>query len=101
VLESMAFSVPVLATRVFGLPELIDDGVTGYLCEPRDIDELVHILKRFLDSTVEEREAIGAAGARLVHDRHDSRGYAAAYHRLVRSLIEDPSRSPSEILARD
>jgi D-inositol-3-phosphate glycosyltransferase len=101
VLESMAFSVPVLATRVFGLPELIDDGVTGYLCEPRDIDELVQILKRFLDSTVEEREAIGAAGARLVHDRHDSRGYAAAYHRLVRSLIEDPSRSPSEILARD
>jgi D-inositol-3-phosphate glycosyltransferase len=99
VLESMAFSVPVIATRVFGLSELIDDGVTGYLCEPRDIGELVCVLNRFLSSTVEEREAVGAAGAILVREGHDSRDYADAYHRLLRSLIEDPSRSPSEILA--
>jgi glycosyltransferase involved in cell wall biosynthesis len=98
-LESMAFSVPVIATRVFGLPELIDDGVTGYLCEPRDIGELVRVLNRFLSASVEERAAVGAAGAAVVRERHDSRGYADAYHRLLRSLIEDPSRSPSQILA--
>jgi D-inositol-3-phosphate glycosyltransferase len=99
VLESMAFSVPVIATRVFGLPELIDDRVTGYLFEPRDIGELVRVLNRFLSFTVEEREAVGAAGAKLVRERHDSHGYADAYHRLLRSLIEDPSRLPSQILA--
>jgi glycosyltransferase involved in cell wall biosynthesis/SAM-dependent methyltransferase len=101
VLESMAFSVPVLATRVFGLPELIEDGVTGYLCEPRDTDELMRLLTRFLSSTTEERQAVGSAGAELVRERHDSRGYAAEYHRLLRALIQDPTRSPSAILADD
>ena len=37
VLEAMAWETPVLATSVFGLPELIDDGETGWLCEPRDM----------------------------------------------------------------
>jgi glycosyltransferase involved in cell wall biosynthesis len=99
VLEAMAFSVPVIATRVFGLPELIHDGVTGYLFEPRDISELVCALNRFLSTTVEERVAVGAAGALLVRERHQSHVYGDAYHRLLRSLIEDPRRLPSEILA--
>jgi hypothetical protein len=34
------FSLPVIATRAFGLPELIEDGVTGYLCDARDIGNL-------------------------------------------------------------
>ena len=79
VLEAMAFSVPVIATRVFGLPELIDDGVTGYLCEPRDTTQLAKAIDRFLSTTSDERAAVGAAGAAIVRKRHDSRGYAEAY----------------------
>ena len=40
VLEGMAFETPVLATDVFGLRELIEDGKTGYLCEARDVASL-------------------------------------------------------------
>jgi N-acetyl-alpha-D-glucosaminyl L-malate synthase BshA len=39
-LEAMACEVPVVATRVGGLPELIDDGVTGFLCDPGDVDAM-------------------------------------------------------------
>lgn len=98
VLEAMAFSVPVMATRVFGLPELIDDGSTGYLCEPADIGELELMLNRFLRASAEERYAIATAGASLVRQRHDSRGYATAYDRLLRGLVKDSARIPSEIL---
>lgn len=98
-LEAMAFSVPVIATSVFGLPELIDDGVTGYLCQPNDVGELSRMLERFLGATAEERRRIGEAGAALVRERHDSRGYASAYERLLRGLVETPGRLPSEILA--
>jgi L-malate glycosyltransferase len=37
-LEAMACEVPVVASRVGGLPEVVEHGVSGFLCEPEDID---------------------------------------------------------------
>jgi L-malate glycosyltransferase len=48
ILESMAAGVPVIATRVGGSPELIDDGKTGLLVPPDDEASLVAALERLL-----------------------------------------------------
>jgi starch synthase len=39
-LESMASGAPVIASRVGGLPEIVEDGVTGYLVPPGDVAAL-------------------------------------------------------------
>ena len=41
-LEAMSYSLPVVTTRVDGIPELVEDGVTGILIEPGDINALAY-----------------------------------------------------------
>jgi D-inositol-3-phosphate glycosyltransferase len=83
VLEAMAWEVPVLATEIFGLPELIKDGESGWLCEPRDLDALTAALERALGSAPAERRRLGAAGRALVEQRHS----LPAYGREIGALL--------------
>lgn len=60
-LESMACEKPVVATRVGGIPEVVDDGVTGMLVAPRMAEELTAAVEALvLDSAL--RTAMGQAG---------------------------------------
>lgn len=40
VLEAMAYGMAVVSTKVGGIPQIIEDGVSGYLCEPGNIEEI-------------------------------------------------------------
>ena len=50
VLEAMACRKPVIATRVGGIPEIISDGGTGFLVEPRNIHQLVEAMRTLLEN---------------------------------------------------
>lgn len=91
VLEAMAWETPVLATEVFGLPELIDHGETGWLCEPGNLGALAEALNRALRTSAEERERIGAAARQLVKRRHSLPEYASSIAQLL-----DRARSGTE-----
>jgi len=73
----------VLATEVFGLPELIDDGETGWLCPPRDIEGLATSLDRALSSSPAERARIGAAARAVVQERHSLPEYGRQIGELL------------------
>jgi glycosyltransferase involved in cell wall biosynthesis len=98
VLEAMCLGVPVVAVDVFGLGELLTDGATGLLCEPRDVEGMVDALRRMLSATPVERARIGHAGADLVHRAYDSAGYGGAYLQLIRGLVADPNKLPGELV---
>jgi len=86
ILEAMAFETPVLSTDVFGIPTMIEDGVTGWLCEARDAASLARGLDRALGSS-EERERFATAAAERVHASHDIGRYLRDYAALLHSVI--------------
>jgi glycosyltransferase involved in cell wall biosynthesis len=66
-MEAMAAGVPVVATRLSGIPELVQDGVTGLLVEPHDPDALAAALERLLGDDTLAAEL--SANARALVER--------------------------------
>jgi D-inositol-3-phosphate glycosyltransferase len=87
VLEAMTFGVPILAADVFGLSEVITDGVNGWLCEARSGVSLLAGLRRVLQCSADELAEMSAA-ARADAKAFDGQGYASAYHQLIAELTE-------------
>lgn len=50
-LEAMAAQVPIVATKVGGIPEIVDDRKTGFLVEPRDADQLGRTILMLLNNS--------------------------------------------------
>jgi glycosyltransferase involved in cell wall biosynthesis len=100
VLEAMAFGVAVLATSVFGLPELLTDGETGFLFEPRSVSALVTALRRALDLPPASLQRVASTGRHLVTEHYDSLGYATDIVVILRGLLQDSGRSPAELVTR-
>jgi|JI10StandDraft_1071094.scaffolds.fasta_scaffold99013_2 glycosyltransferase involved in cell wall biosynthesis len=67
VVEAMAGSRAIVATTVGGIPQLLEDGVTGLLCPPGDAQSLVRAICRLIESP-EERTRLGRA-ARQAYER--------------------------------
>jgi glycosyltransferase involved in cell wall biosynthesis len=77
-LEAWAAGVPVVASRVGGLPELIREGETGLLFDFPDADALAALLRRVLDDPT-LAQSLGAGGRREVEEKYDERAMARTY----------------------
>jgi len=67
-LEAAACSVPIVASRAGGMPEVVEDGVNGYLVDPGDSASLAERLDRLLRDPALARN-MGAAGRQRVAER--------------------------------
>ncbi len=70
--EAMRFRKPVIATRVGGMPEIIEDGVSGYLVERRKPEQVAARIRELL-ADARRREAMGARGVQIVEEKFDLR----------------------------
>lgn len=89
-LEAMRAGIPVVATRVGGIPEVVVDSVTGLLVAPDDPAALGAAIGTLL-ADPPRRQAMGAAGRARVAERFCVDTMVAAYEELYTGLAERPT----------
>ena len=96
VIEAMAAGVPVVATSVGGVPEIVEDGVTGIVTAPGSTDGLARGLATLL---ADEQAAarMGAAGQDVAREQFSRERMAAATERVYTRIVADPVPFPRDL----
>jgi glycosyltransferase involved in cell wall biosynthesis len=89
VLEAMALEVPVLVTRVAGVPRLVREDVEGLLVEPGNEAELTSGLRRML-ADAELRARLGVAARRTIEERYSFRVRMEKMRAVYDDLLSRP-----------
>lgn len=92
-LEASAMARPIVATNVPGCRDVVEDGVTGMLCDARDADSLAEAMLAMMANSIDQRRAMGLAGRRRIERLFAidvvTQRYADAVNEVVRPV--DPT----------
>ncbi|NPV85818.1 MAG: glycosyltransferase [Anaerolineae bacterium] len=90
ILEALACGLPVLSTRVGGIPEQIEEGKTGFLVEPGDVPSMTeNIIRMISDSAL--RRQMGIRAREIAEERYHLDHQVSAYLNWFESILD---RSP-------
>lgn len=92
ILEAMSASLPIVATRVGALPELVEEGVTGFLVEPQRDDLLAERILRLYNHRA-EAAAFGRAGRKKIESAFGIDGMLRQYESLYLRVLKSLGRS--------
>ena len=70
-LECAASGRPIITTNIHGCLEAVEDGVSGYLCDRKNPDDLYRVMKKFVNLSYEEKKAMGLAGRKRMEEIFD------------------------------
>jgi glycosyltransferase involved in cell wall biosynthesis len=87
VLEAMAAGVPVVAAKVGGVPDLIEDGRTGFFCDPHDSGSMSGAIERALANPARTVEIAGLAKLQA-RERFHPRVIARRHVEIYREILE-------------
>jgi len=86
--EAMATEVPVIATKVPGLTELIIDGKTGLIIEPEDVDALILAMEKLINDEA-MRKSLGSAARQRVQEEFSIEANIAAHEQLYEDILRE------------
>jgi len=84
-MESLALGRPTIATAISGIPELVEDGVNGWLVPAGSAEALAVAMRQALEASPATIDAMGRKGASIVAERHDAAREASRLRSLFRS----------------
>ncbi len=85
-LEAMATELPIVTTAVGGNPELVEDGVNGFLTPDDDTEAFARALAKMEDASL--RRMMGEAGRAKVLERFTEEGMIEGFLSIYRELLE-------------
>jgi glycosyltransferase involved in cell wall biosynthesis len=85
-LEAAACGMPIIASRVGGIPEAVRHGLNGYLVEPGDSKAIAGAINDLLDCP-EKRREFGRAGRKIVLERFSIQRMVEGNYRVYQSLL--------------
>jgi glycosyltransferase involved in cell wall biosynthesis len=94
-LEAMASGLPVVSTRVGGVPQIVQEGETGFMVAPDDEDAMVSAI-RLLSENPDLRQAMGRQGRAFVEENHSLAHLPALLRGLYRralGMVPSPDQS--------
>lgn len=94
ILEAMFFGCPSVATRVGGIPEVVDDGATGILVPFGDADALARAVERLM-ADEELRKKMGHAAKKEAQRRFSADVIIPQYEQFYRKLLESSDKVAS------
>jgi N-acetyl-alpha-D-glucosaminyl L-malate synthase BshA len=86
-LEAMACGAPVVASRVGGLPEVVDHGVSGYLFPVGALDDMAAAAVRILEDQT-HHDALAEAGRRVAEERFSAEAVVPRYEDFYQKVLE-------------
>jgi colanic acid/amylovoran biosynthesis glycosyltransferase len=89
--EAMASGMPVVGTRHAGIPELVEDGISGWLVPERDVAALAAALAR-LAAEPERWASMGRAGRAKVEREYDIHRLNDRFAGMLETLIRPEAR---------
>ena len=87
VIEAMASGLPVIATKVGGITELIEDGINGLLIEPSSPRELKLAINKYLKDMVYAQK-MGEVSSRLAKEKFDVKTSVLKYQKIYTDLLK-------------
>ncbi|MEA4986602.1 MAG: glycosyltransferase family 4 protein [Anaerovorax sp.] len=87
-LEGASFGLPLITSNIHGCKEAVEEGVTGFLCEPKDVQSLELALEKFLLLSEEERTEMGRLGRKRMIEKFDRKIVMNQYLKCIQSLIK-------------
>ena len=80
-LEAACMEKPIITTRSPGCMEVVDDGVNGYLCAIKNVDDLAEKMEKFIHLSINEKKKMGIAGRKKILENFDEKIVIDIYKR--------------------
>lgn len=86
-LEAAAMARPIVTTDAVGCREVVDDGINGYLCNPKDASDLADKMERIVSLSHAQRKAMGLRGREKVERQFDEEIVIRKYLEAIEMAI--------------